>query len=67
MTNDLDMSLDKQYLYERSLYERIIFFLFKKPINTLIKTALGRAYERQEISSSEMHSVAAITDRMLNL
>ncbi len=56
---------DLNYKRKCGWLERVVLRLARKQINRVAKTALSRAYERGDINSHQMHSIAAIVDRVL--
>ena len=56
---------DLNYKRKCGWLERVVLRLARKQINRVAKTALSRAYERGDINSHQLHSTAAIVDRIL--
>jgi len=65
ITTDQEKKLDEQYRRHAGLFHRIVIRLFRRHINMVAKTALGRAFERSQIDTFAFHNLCGIVDRML--
>lgn len=58
-------AVDRNYQRESGLIHSLIVRIFRRHINKVAKSAIGRAFERTQISSVQMHEIAGTIDRML--
>lgn len=58
--NEGDTALGKRM----GLWELVVCFVFIKPASRMFSRVISRAYERSFISSTQLHELHAIWDRM---
>lgn len=57
--------MDENYQRESDWLHGLVLRLARKHINRVVKAVLSRAYERGQIDSQTMHSMAGCCDRIL--
>lgn len=64
-TTPAEHHFDERFLSEQSIFTRAAIKCFKSTVNYVVKHVILCAFERNQITSDQLHVLAGICDRML--